>query len=96
MKTIVINGRMGDTVLERIAMRLGMFVDGFKEITTTNSSTNVVVEEDLWGVLKILMEEGCEIEAVQVMENGKKKVLEMFGCEQLAEGTIKFYGGVAG
>ena len=96
MKTIVVNGRMGDAVLERIAMRLGMFVDGFKEIVATNLSTKVLVEEDVWGALKILMDEGCEIGAVHVTENGKKKVLEMFGCEQLAKGTIKFYGGVAG
>jgi len=96
MKMIVVKGRIEDDILERIAIRLGMFVDGFREVTATHSSTNVVVEGDLWSALRVLIEEVCEVEAIHVWDNGRMKTLEMFTCEQLGKETIKFDGEVAG
>ncbi|MHC1604061.1 MAG: hypothetical protein ACXQTK_05140 [Candidatus Syntropharchaeales archaeon] len=61
-RTIVVKGKVGDDVTER----LERLVEGFKELTATHSSTNVVVEEDLWGAVKVLREDGCEIEAIHV------------------------------
>ena len=61
-RTIVVKGKVGDDVLEQVKK----LVDGFKEVAATYSSTNVVVEEDVWGACKVLREGGCEIEAIHV------------------------------
>ncbi|HDM36362.1 MAG TPA: hypothetical protein ENG09_03795 [Candidatus Syntrophoarchaeum butanivorans] len=66
MRTIVVKGRIDEDLMERLENRLRDLIEGFREVTATHSSTNVVVEEDVWGALKVLTEEGCEIEAIHV------------------------------
>ncbi len=61
-RTIVVKGKIEDNVLER----LDTLIEGFKEVAATYSSTNVVVEEDVWSACKVLREGGCEIEAIHV------------------------------
>lgn len=96
MKTIVAKGRIDDDMMDRILSRLGRFTDGFKEVIATDSRMQVMLEGDLWGAIKILIEEGCAVETIHVAgDAGSDKVLDV-SCEYLADGRITFGNEVAG